>query len=239
MDEYVFKINPINDEKLIEKMNSEFNIKDIFETIDEMEDSSPGPNGLTRLFFKKFLPYFSKFFVVMLNNIDQYTPKQFKSSYIKLIPKHNNKNKTIIDYRPITVTNYEYIIFAKVIVRRLRNFNDLIFDEQQHCSIKDRKIDDIIHMIRDFIHDSKMKNKVLKIISIDQKKAFDSIIHSYLFKLLKRINIGNRLIKIIENLYNGSVTRLNINGMLLEEIKVKKSIKQGDPLSMWLYILAL
>ena len=63
-------------------MNSEFNIKDIFETIDEMEDSSPGPNGLTRLFFKKFLPYFSKFFVVMLNNIDQYTPKQFKSSYI-------------------------------------------------------------------------------------------------------------------------------------------------------------
>ena len=64
-------------------------------------------------------------------------------------------------------------------MRRLRNFNDLIFDEQQHCSIKDRKIDDIIHMIRDFIHDSKMKNKVLKIISLDQKKAFDSIIHSY------------------------------------------------------------
>ena len=174
-----------------------------------------------------------------MNNIDQYRPKQFKSSYIKLIPKYNNKNKTIIDYRPITVTNYEYRIFAKVIVKRLRNFNDLIFDDQQHCSIKDRKIDDIIHMIRDFIHDSKMKNKVLKIISIDQKKAFDSIIHSYLFKLLKRINIGNRLIKIIENLYNGSVTRLNINGMLLEEIKVKKSIKQGDPLSMWLYILAL
>jgi len=33
--------------------------------------------------------------------------------------------------------------------------------------------------------------------------------------------------------------RPNINGVLLEEIKVKKSIKQGDPLSMWLYILAL
>ena len=72
----------------------------------------------------------------MLNNIDQYTPKQFKSSYIKLIPKHNNNNKTINDYRPITVINYEYRIFAKVILKRLRNFNDLIFDEQQNCSIK-------------------------------------------------------------------------------------------------------
>ena len=94
-------------------------------------------------------------------------------------------------------------------------------------------------MIKDFIHDSNKKDKILKIISLDQKKAFDNILHSYLFKLLKNANIGNRLIKIIENLYNDSITRLNINGILLEEIKVKKSIKQGDPLSMWLYILAL
>jgi hypothetical protein len=35
------------------------------------------------------------------------------------------------------------------------------------------------------------------------------------------------------------VTRLDINDSLLEEIKVKRSIKQGDPLSMWLYILSL
>ncbi len=94
-------------------------------------------------------------------------------------------------------------------------------------------------MIKDFIHDSNKKNKILKIISLDQKKAFDSILHSYLFKLLKNANIGNRLMRIIENLYNDSITKLNINGVLLEEIKVKKSIKQGDPLSMWLYILAL
>ena len=63
----------------------------------------------------------------MINNIDKNAPKQFKSSYIKLIPKNNNKIKTINDYRPITITNYEYIIFAKVIVKRLRNFNALIY----------------------------------------------------------------------------------------------------------------
>jgi hypothetical protein len=187
LDEYDFKIKPINDKKLIEDMNSEFSIKDVFE-----KDSSPAPNGLTRLFFKRFLPYFSKFFVQMINNIDKNAPKQFKSSYIKLIPKNNNKIKSINDYRPITVTNYEYRIFAKIIAKRLRDFNTLIFDEQQHCSIKDRKIDDIIHMIKDFIHDSNKKNKILKIISLDQKKAFDSILHSYLFKLLKNVNIGNR-----------------------------------------------
>lgn len=239
LDEYCFKIKPIADKKLIEEMNKDFSVKYIFETIDEMDDSSPGPNGLTRLFFKRFLTYFSKYFVQMINNIDKNAPKQFKSSNIKLIPKNNNKIKTINDYRPITITNYEYRIFAKVIVKRLRNFNAFIFDEQQHFSIKGRKIDDIIHMIKDFIHDSIMKGKILKIISIDQKKAFDSIIHAYLFKFLKYVNIGSKLTSIIVNLYNDSVTRLDINDSLLEEIKVKRSIKQGDPLSMWLYILSL
>jgi hypothetical protein len=161
LDEYCFKIKPIADKKLIEEMNKDFSVKYIFETIDEMDDSSPGPNGLTRLFFKRFLTHFSKYFVQMINNIDKNAPKQFKSSYIKLIPKNNNKIKTINDYRPITITNYEYRIFAKVIVKRLRNFNALIFDEQQHCSIKGRKIDDIFHMIKDFIHHSNMKDKMI------------------------------------------------------------------------------
>jgi hypothetical protein len=99
----------------------------------------------------------------------------------------------------------------------------------------DRKIDDIINMIKDFIHDAKFRRKILKIISIDQKKAFDSIFHAFLFELLRNINIGEKLIKTIENLYNESSTRLNINNILLDKIKVKRCIKQGEPLSMWLY----
>jgi hypothetical protein len=67
----------------------------------------------------------------MINNIDKNASKQFKSSYIKLIPKNNNKIKNINDYRPITITNYEYKIFAKIKVKRLHNINTLIFDEQQ------------------------------------------------------------------------------------------------------------
>jgi hypothetical protein len=109
----------------------------------------------------------------------EFTPNQFKISYIKLIPKNNYIKKTIDDFRPITVTNYENRIYAKVLIKRLKSYNDLIFDEQQICSIENRKIDDIIHLLTNLIHDSKMKNKDLRIIPVDQKKAFDDLDHDY------------------------------------------------------------
>ena len=217
----------------------DFDQQEFTEVINEMKDSSPGPNGLTRLFFKKFFPLFSNYFVKTVNMCHVFTPNQFKISYIKLIPKNNYINKTIDDFRPITVTNYEYRLYAKVLIKRLKRYNDLIFDEQQICSIKNRKIDDIIHLLRDLIHDSKLKNKDLKIIPVDQKKAFDNLDHDYLFELLENINIGQKMIKIIKNLYVMAKTTINMDGNLLGEIIIEKGIKQGDPLSMWLYTIAI
>jgi hypothetical protein len=92
-------------------------------------------------------------------------------------------------------------------------------------------------MTRDMIFDSNEKSKDLFIMSIDQKKAFDNIDHSYLFKLLKHVNIGKNLFSSIYLLYTNSYSRLYINDVLSEEIHIKRSIKQGCPLSMWLYIL--
>ncbi len=54
LKDYKFNIDPISDKKLIEQTNTDYSINEFYEIIDEMEDSSPGPNGLTRLFYKKF-----------------------------------------------------------------------------------------------------------------------------------------------------------------------------------------
>jgi hypothetical protein len=116
-----------------------------------------------------------------------------------------------------------------VLIKRLKRYNDFIFDEQQICSIKNRNIDDIIHLLRDLIHDSKLKNKDSKIIPVDQKKVFDNLDHDYLFELLENINIGQKMINIIKNLYVMAKTTINLDGNLLGEIIIEKGIKQGDP----------
>jgi uncharacterized membrane protein YgaE (UPF0421/DUF939 family) len=75
----------------------------------------------------------------------------------------------------------------------------------------------------------------------DQKKAFDyeNLDHEYLSELLENINIGQKMIKIIKKLYIMAKTSINIDDDFLEDIIIKKGIKQGDAFSMWQYTIAI
>ena len=110
----------------------------------------PGANGLTINFFKKYFQYFGKKFVEMING-ESDLPENFNISIIKLIPKNNNKIKTINDLRPISLTNIEYRIYTKAITRRLREISNYIISDHQTCSIKNRRINDNLILMRDII----------------------------------------------------------------------------------------
>jgi exonuclease III len=237
LENYEILIPTINNEKIIEEINEPFNYTEFQSVIQGMDESAPGENGLTIAFFKKFFNKFATYFIEMVNN--NIIPPKIKNSTITLIPKNNSQKKTTNDYRPISITNFEYRIITKILCERIKNINTFIFSEVQTCSIENRKIHHTIHLTRDIITDANIKNKPLNIVAIDQRKAFDKISHNYIFKVLKKIGIGQRILSLIETLYNGSYTKIDINGNYSEDIIIRNGIKQGCPLSMWLYILAI
>jgi hypothetical protein len=101
-------------------------------------------------------------------------------------------------------------------------------------------MDDSINLLRDIVQNSNLgKNQGIYIVSVDQRKAFDSISHKYLFSSLKHLNLGNFLYNNITRLYTGSWTKIEINGSQTKRIDVKSGIKQGCVLSMFLYIVAI
>ncbi len=61
-----------------------------------MKESAPGSNDLTIGFYKKYFEYFGEYFVDILNSNDK-LPNVFMESIVKLIPKNNNKTKTIMN----------------------------------------------------------------------------------------------------------------------------------------------
>ena len=126
IDEYHFNIPTVTDENLIKLTNQEFSYRECLDIIRGMDSSSPGLNGLTITFYKIFFKYFGEYYVKMLNNGKNLT-SHFNTSVIKLIPKNNKSDKKIGDYRPISITNYDYRIFTKLLSNRLRFFNDYIF----------------------------------------------------------------------------------------------------------------
>jgi hypothetical protein len=75
-----------------------------------------------------------------------------------------------------------------------------------------RKSINIIHCM------NKLKDKV---ISLDAKRAFDKIQHSFMIKVLERSRIQCRYLNIIKAIYSKPVANIKLNGEKLEEIPLK------------------
>ena len=243
IDKYLFNIKNL-DEYYSERerdlfLNEEITFSECAKCIMNMKNSAPGPNGLTIGFFKKYFQYFGADFIEILNNKEKSLSQTFCRSIIRLIPKNKNSVKTVDDLRPISLTNLEYRIFTKILTNRLHKISDKLIGEHQTCSIASRRMSDNIILTRDLINHSNLRKKTLNIISVDQKKAFDSISHKYLFKLLKHLNLGEFMLRNILRLYEKSYSNIIINGIKSEKIKIESGIKQGCALSMMLYVLSI
>ena len=76
--------------------------------------------------------------------------------------------------------------------------------------------------------------------SIDQRKAFDSISHKYLFALLDHLNINSFITNNIKRIYNQSFASLVVDQYIhLGIIFILGGIKQGCALSMTLYTMEM
>ena len=81
-----------------------------------------------------------------------------------------------------------------------------------------------------------MNEEEMYLCSFDQKKAFDSMSHTYLFALLEHLDINPFLINSVKRIYTQSFAYIVANGSISKDkILVKSSIKQGCAMSMFLY----
>lgn len=70
---------------------------------------------------------------------------------------------------------------------------------------------------------------------IDYQKAFDSISHVELFKILENSEIDQKLVRILKILYWKQTMKVKTIGGIIENIPIQKGVKQGCVLSPLLY----
>ena len=102
-------------------------------------------------FFKKFFLNFGEDFTEILNDDSDIMPDTFKVAILKFIPKNDKKVKSKNDLRPISLTNYEYRIWTKVLFLRCKRVSEFYFSDVQTCSIPGRRIHDNLIAIRDIL----------------------------------------------------------------------------------------
>nr|GEX52683.1 RNA-directed DNA polymerase, eukaryota, reverse transcriptase zinc-binding domain protein [Tanacetum cinerariifolium] len=129
-------------------------------------DKSPGPDGFTFAFYKKFWDTIKKDVVGFVQ--DFFTsgslPRGCNTSFIALIPKVSNP-MVVSDFRPISLIGAQYKIIAKVLANRLAKVIDSVIGHEQSAFIKNRQILDGPLMVSEAIHWrlSKWKSSMLSI----------------------------------------------------------------------------
>ena len=204
----------------------------------QQKGKSPSGNGLPAEFYQTFWEDIKTSYTKMINyaKTHGFSEKQ-NTGLIKLIYKKGD-NEDLANYRPITLINSDIKILTKVLANRLKNVLPKIIHYTQTC-VNGRKIDTTLHTVRDLIQLAEEKNLEAAFIFLDQEKAFDRVNHEFLFKVMKAFNIGDEFISWVQTLYQGAVAQVMINGHLTGKIKLKRGVRQGDPLSPLLYVLVI
>ena len=76
-------------------------------------------------------------------------------------------------------------------------------------------------------------------VSVDFIKAFDSVDREFLIKTLEKLGLQGHFLDTIKNLNTATGAKLIINGFISKTIKLRRGIKQGDALSLFLFLVAL
>nr|GEY80550.1 RNA-directed DNA polymerase, eukaryota [Tanacetum cinerariifolium] len=152
---------------------------------------------------------------------------------------NGNGNAAIVARGPISLIGNFYKIIAKVLTNRLVEMLVDIVNEVQSAFIANRQILDGPFIVNEAIQWCKKKKKHALIFKFDFEKAYDSGGWDYLDDVLDKFGFGIKWHGWIQNCLRSSRGSILINGSPTKEFQFFKGLKQGDPLSSFLFILIM
>ena len=233
-----FVNNELNDEDR-EMLSAPLTKEEIYLIIKDIStNKTPGIDGIPIEFYIEFWPDISDDLLDMFNNVlhtGMLTLSQ-RRAIINIIPK-NLDSTYITNFRPISLLCVDYKILSKLISQRMKHIICKIIYSKQFCAVKGRNINQCNMELRDVIVYANQQNLELAILNLDWYKAFDTVSMDFVLKILDKFGFGQMFIEWISTLYNGIESTLSVNNILGEYFSVSRSVRQGCPLSMALFII--
>ena len=166
----------------------------------------------------------------------QQWPQDWKRSVFILIPKKGNA-KECSNYCTIAFISHASKVMLKILQARLQQYMNCELPDVQAGFRKDRGTRDQIANILWMMVKAREFQKNIYFCFIDYAKAFDSMDHNKLWKILKEMGIPDHLTCLLINLYAGQEATVRTEHRTTDWFQIRKEVCQGSILSLCLFNL--
>ena len=237
INEFLADLGTLSEESKA-KIQAEATMEELEMAVEQLQEhKSPGLDGLPAEFYKKTGVVINSELLEVINcQLETLAlVESNKNGATRLGPKVEGVPR-VDQLRPITLLNLDYKILTKIITNRLLKVIGEVIFSGQSCSVPEKNILFGAHNILSVIQYVEKFGGKGAAVNYDLYKAYDRVCLLFLYRVLERMNFGDRFISWIKMFHHGATTRFLLD-FITKPIDILISVRQGDPLAMLLFII--
>ena len=225
---------PIISTEEMEMLKQPPTLKEVSEAVANLPNNKVGgTDGIPIDFYKMFWPKLKKFIHNLILEIIEVKKMHLSArrGIISLLEKIEKNPLFLKNWRPLSLLNSDYKIFAKILATRLQIVLPKCIDKSQTGLIKSRYIGENIMKLLSLMEYCERNQKSSIVLSIDFEKAFNKLEWAATTAVFKKLGFPQEFCDMADILHTETYSCTMNNGYWSDWIPLSRGSRQGCPFS--------